>query len=221
MVERPVGSSGFGRVSSSMNGRCRSSGRRPSAASAPPPLRSRRASAKSAAISSNDPYTSTRGYIGSSEVHTGIGEPQKRFREIDQSRALASHLPNCPSWMCPGTHSTCRFSSTIRSLIFVTATNHDDTARWISGESQRQQCGYEWSYVSRRIRIPAALRSPMIGVLASKTCIPSYGATRTVKRPCPSTGFTTSMPAASVTALSSSPNAGAMCTRPVPSSTVT
>lgn len=32
--------------------------------------------------------------LRSSLTHTGIGEPQKRLREIDQSRALASHLPN-------------------------------------------------------------------------------------------------------------------------------
>ena len=33
------------------------------------------------------------GSAGSSLFHTGIGEPQNRLRLIDQSRALASHLP--------------------------------------------------------------------------------------------------------------------------------
>ena len=38
-----------------------------------------------------------RGYAGSSLFHTGTGEPQKRLRVIDQSRAFSSHLPNWPS----------------------------------------------------------------------------------------------------------------------------
>ena len=55
----------------------------------------------------------------------------------------------------------------------------------------------------------------MICVLASNTCMPAYGGTCGVElaarvRP----ASTTSMPAASVTTLSSSPNAGAMCTMP-------
>jgi hypothetical protein len=61
----------------------------------------------------------------------------------------------------------------------------------------------------------------MIGLFASKTCKPAYGATSAVNLPCPSTGTTGSIPAASVTTLSSSPKAGAMCTIPVPSSVVT
>ena len=78
MVDVPVGSSGFGRVSSSMYGRCRSSGRTP----------------KSRSNSSSEPYTSIRGYSGLSLFQIGIGEPQYLFREMDQSRAPASHLPN-------------------------------------------------------------------------------------------------------------------------------
>src|SRR3954447_25775926 len=128
MMERPVGSSGLGRVSSSMPGRCRSAGRTP----------------KSRSSSSSEPYTSTRGYCGSSLFHAGIGEPQNRLRLIDQSRALASHLPNEPSLTCPGTQVTCSFSSTIRSLNRLTATNQEDTALYTNGVSQRQQCGYEW-----------------------------------------------------------------------------
>ena len=76
------------------------------------------------------------------DIQTGIGDPQNRFREIDQSLAPSSHLPNWPSLMCAGTQLICWFSSTIRSRNRVTATNQDDTARWISGVSQRQQCGY-------------------------------------------------------------------------------
>jgi hypothetical protein len=47
------------------------------------------------------------------------------------------------------------------------------------------------------------------------------GGTEASNVPSVPTGTTTSMPAASVTTLSSSPNAGAMWTRPVPSSVVT
>src|SRR4051812_36736450 len=112
MVDFPVGSSGLGRVSSSTNGRCRWVTSTPKARS----------------NSSNEPYTSTRGYCGSSDFQTGIGEPQNRFREIDQSRALASHLPNEPSLMCAGVQVISWLSSTIRSRNVVTATNQDDTA---------------------------------------------------------------------------------------------
>ena len=57
-----------------------------------------------------------------------MGEPQNRFRLIDQSRASASHLPNEPCLTCSGTQVICSFSSTIRSLNVVTATNQLDTA---------------------------------------------------------------------------------------------
>ena len=61
----------------------------------------------------------------------------------------------------------------------------------------------------------------MICLLASKMCWPAYGGTVASNSPRELTGVTGSMPAASVTALSSSPYAGAMCTIPVPSSTDT
>ena len=111
-MDRPVGSSGFGLTSSSMAGRCRSDGRTP----------------KSRSSSSSDPYTSVRGYAGSSLCQTGIGEPQNRFRLIDQSRAPASHLPNWPSLTWPGTQVMSWFSSTIRPENLVTSTNQLDTA---------------------------------------------------------------------------------------------
>jgi hypothetical protein len=68
-----------------------------------------------------------------------MGVPQYRLREMDQSRAFSSQLPNWPSRRCPGTHSICRLSSSMRSLSLVTATNQELTARWMSGLSQRQQ----------------------------------------------------------------------------------
>jgi hypothetical protein len=94
------------------------------------------------------------------------------LREIDQSRAFSSHFPNCPSLMCSGTQAMRWFSSTRRSLKRVTATNQELTARWMSGLSHRQQCGYGWSYVSCRSSTPMAFRSLMMTLLASKTCMP-------------------------------------------------
>ncbi len=125
MVERPVGSSGFGRVSRSTNGRCRSVTSTP----------------KSRSSSSSEPYTSVRGYSGSSDCQTGIGLPQNRFRLIDQSRAFDSHLPNWPCLTCSGTQVICSFSSTMRSRNAVTSTNHDETALYTRGLRHRQQCG--------------------------------------------------------------------------------
>src|ERR687885_181105 len=127
---------------------------------------------KSPSSSANDPYTSTRGYAGSSDFHTGMGDPQNRFRLIDQSRALDSHLPNEPSLTCAGVQLICWFSSTIRSRNRVTATNHDDTALYTSGVSQRQQCGYEWVYVSCRSTTPRSFSSRITGLFTSNTCSP-------------------------------------------------
>ncbi len=112
IVDSPAGSSGFGRVNSSMYVRCRSVTGTP----------------KSASSSAIEPYTSIRGYAGSSDLQIGIGVPQKRFRLIDQSRAPDSHLPNCPSLTCSGTQLISPFSSPIRSLILVTSTNQLETA---------------------------------------------------------------------------------------------
>src|SRR6056300_924427 len=96
---------------------------------------------KSASSSAIDPYTSVRGYSGSSLTQTGIGDPQNRFREIDQSRAFASHLPKLPSFTWEGTQLISPFNSTMRSRIRVTSTNHDEIARYTSGSAHRQQCG--------------------------------------------------------------------------------
>ena len=125
IVDLPVGSSGLGRVSASMKGRWKSVTSTP----------------KSASSSAIEPYTSVRGYAGSSETHTGIGAPQKRLREIDQSRAPSSHLPKMPCLVCAGVQVISSFSSTMRSRIWVTRTNQDDTALYMRGLRQRQQCG--------------------------------------------------------------------------------
>ncbi len=65
------------------------------------------------------------------------------------------------------------------------------------------------------------LRSSMIGRLASKTSIPAYSSIGWVKAPSLPTGITGSMPSRSVTILSASPKAPALCTSPVPSVVVT
>ena len=70
-----------------------------------------------------------RGWAGSSLFQTGIGVPQKRFREMDQSRAFSSHFPNSPSRTCSGIHFTFWLSSTIRSRMAVTRTYQEFMAR--------------------------------------------------------------------------------------------
>ena len=102
-----------------MYGRCRSTW----------PSRSVGSRPKSRSSSASEPYTSVRGCAGSSLTHTGMGLPQYRLRLIDQSRAPASHLPNCPSFTFSGTQVIRWFSSTMRSRKSVTLMNHDDTAR--------------------------------------------------------------------------------------------
>jgi hypothetical protein len=79
--------------------------------------------------------------VGLSDIHTGIGEPQYRLREIDQSRAPSSHLPNWPSRTCSGNLVISRLSSTMRSRYALTCKYHESSARWMSGFPQRQQCG--------------------------------------------------------------------------------
>ncbi len=61
----------------------------------------------------------------------------------------------------------------------------------------------------------------MIGRFASKTCSPAYSSTGCVNFPSAPTGITDATPSRSHTTLSSSPNAPALCTRPVPSVVVT
>ena len=75
----PVGSSGFGRVSSSMHG---------------PVQVGDRDAEVALELVERAVDVDARVRAGRRDFHTGIGEPQKRLRVIDQSRAFASHLPN-------------------------------------------------------------------------------------------------------------------------------
>src|SRR5918994_3072508 len=146
-----------------------------------------------------------RGYAGSSLFHTGIGDPQKRLRLIDQSRALASHLPKLPSLTCSGTHRICWLSSPIRSRSRVTSTNHDEIARYTRGWSHRQQCGYEWLYESWRTTTPRCLGARISFGLATNTFSPAQSGTSAVYRPCSSIGQIVGMPTALLAIWSSSP----------------
>ncbi len=58
-------------------------------------------------------------------------------------------------------------------------------------------------------------------MLALKTSSPAYSSTGAVNWPLAPTGTTGTIPYWSVSSLSSSPKAGAMCTMPVPSVVVT
>ncbi len=79
--------------------------------------------------SCREPNTSRCVHSTPSHSHTGIGDPQKRLREIDQSRAFSSHLPNWPCLTFSGIQLICSFSSSIRSLIWVTSTYQEEIAR--------------------------------------------------------------------------------------------
>ena len=61
----------------------------------------------------------------------------------------------------------------------------------------------------------------MIARFASNTSIPAYSSIGWVNLPSLPTGITGSMPSRSVTSLSTSPKAPALCTSPVPSVVVT
>src|SRR3990167_1765639 len=76
-----------------------------------------------------------------SHSQTGSGEPQKRLREMPQSRASASQFPNRPSRICFGTQLIFLLFLTNPSLIAVTFINQLGVAKYISGVSQRQQNG--------------------------------------------------------------------------------
>src|SRR3990167_10251111 len=63
-----------------------------------------------------------------SHCQIGITDAQKRWREMDQSRAPSSHLPNRPSLMCSGVQPIFWASLMALVLILVTETNHDEVA---------------------------------------------------------------------------------------------
>src|SRR3989338_768034 len=76
--------------------------------------------------SATDP--NTRYFLHSSHCHTGITLAQNRWREIDQSRAPSSHLPNLPSLMCSGDQLIFLASLMALSFTSVTFTNNEDVA---------------------------------------------------------------------------------------------
>src|SRR3989344_967493 len=76
--------------------------------------------------SATDP--NTRYLLHASHCHTGITLAQNRWREIDQSRAPSSHLPNLPSLMCSGDQFIFLASLMALSFTSITFTNHEDVA---------------------------------------------------------------------------------------------
>ena len=94
-------------VTSSMNGRCRSSSTvRPTSAVLP-----------AQNFSSHD-----------SQTQMGSGVPQYRLRDRFQSMRLSSQFPMRPSRMCAGCQSTLRLLAISRSLTAVVRMNHESTA---------------------------------------------------------------------------------------------
>src|SRR3989338_7566410 len=80
------------------------------------------------ASSSSEALPNTCSFLQFSHFHIGITLAQKRWREIDQSRAPKSQSPKRPSFMCAGDQLMFFALLSKSSLSFVTETNHDDVA---------------------------------------------------------------------------------------------
>src|SRR3990167_1794750 len=80
------------------------------------------------ASSSSAALPNTLCFLHASQRHMGMTLAQNRWREMDQSRAPSSHLPNLPSLMCAGDQFTASAFFSKFSFIFVTETNHDEVA---------------------------------------------------------------------------------------------
>ena len=113
MVDRPVGSSGLGRVEL-VDGRT---------VQVVGPDAEVALELVQAAVDV-DPRDSA----GRRSSTPGSGAPQNRFRLMDQSRAPSSHLPKAPSRTWAGIQSISWLSSSMRSLTAVTFTNQELTA---------------------------------------------------------------------------------------------
>ncbi len=79
-----------------------------------------------ASSSAREPTHSVLPHSGHRQI--GMGFPQKRLREIAQSRASGSQLPNLPVFRCAGIQVIASLAASIAGLIFSTLTNHDPTA---------------------------------------------------------------------------------------------
>ena len=92
----------------------------------------------------------------------------------------------------------------------------------MSGVSVRSQYGYEWTIVDWWTSLPSVLRRLMMSLSQSLQKRPAYSGKAEVNAQASSSGSAKAfMPFSRQTRKSSSPYAGAMWTRPVPSSVVT
>lgn len=96
----------------------------------------------------------------------------------------------------------------------------------MSGVSERQQNGYECTMEAASTNRPSALTAATMSLSQSLTWRPAKAGTAAVNAPSSSTGQGKAPPRATIppskhTRMSSSPNAGAQCTTPVPESAVT
>ena len=87
--------------------------------------------------------------------------------------------------------------------------------------SHLQQNGYECSYGSAANNKPLSFKSLKTSLSASLTHVPAQLPVSFVNFPSPFTSCTKGKSLSLPTLLSSSPNAGAICTTPVPSVSVT
>src|SRR5580700_125678 len=184
-----------------------------------------------------------------SRTNTAIGTPQARWREITQSgllliMPLMRFSPDC------GTHWVTEIACSARlrrvspdfalpssAIGLSIAMNHCGVLRKITGFFERQECGYWCLRRPRPISMPASIKALITASLASplspfsvSTRLPVKPGACSVKRPSSSTVYgiavliprAVSLAAFAVqTSKSSRPCPGAVCTNPVPASSVT
>src|SRR5437867_1513555 len=145
----------------------------------------------------------------------GSGIPQYRWRERHQSRRFSVQSYWRASPAQSGYHLTRPISSSIFGLTSVTLRNHCVVARNRIGVLHRQQWPYRCVIFSSAKRRPAARRSSVIIVFASRFVFPAYAPASSLKTPRSSTGLNGGSPSFCPSSKSSGPWPGAVWTHPV------
>src|SRR5581483_9159114 len=122
---------------------------------------------------------SLRGLPHLSQRKTAMGTPHRRCLEMHQSGRVAIMLairssPHDGSHFTFFTSSSDCWRNVLPPIGVSIEMNHCSVARKMIGLWQRQQCGYECSSVSVWSRTPLSFNNWTMGLLASKTFLPSY-----------------------------------------------
>ncbi len=164
------------------------------------------------------------------QIQTLSGVPQNRSRDSAQSTLFARKSPNRPLWMCSGSHRIAWLFAIAFWMLSRVRMYQAGRASWISGSSSaRQQNGYSCRYFSSCTSSPRAARSLSSLGSASLTHAPARSPISSESVPSARTtvisgtepGSAYRPSSARCASKSSSPNAGATCTIPVPASSVT